>query len=219
VVSDLVVTFPAVKSSLFITLLKVIYCGSALTEEDQKESEALLLLANEFKVAPLLEKLGHFFKHGVQVANACEFYDRLIKVDPTVAEQVGEFIRLRTLAVLETEGFLSLSPEALKNLLKTNLAIDEMQLWKRVIVWAQRQAILQKLDTSNKEHLKQILGEFLSLIRFPTMSIGQLAEVSGSGLVPPDHLVQIFTYVGGKKDGSKWTLPYSLVPRIRKNFD
>jgi len=212
--SKLIVRFPDIKISSFIAMLKVIYCGSTLTAEELKESDTLLSIANEFKVPSLLEKLGRFFKEGVQPANACALYDRLAKVDPLVAQQVGDFIRPRAIAVVETDGFLDLSPEGLKNLLKMDLFIDEINLWKRIIVWAQKQTILRSLEPSNKEHMSQVLTDILPLIRFPTMTVGQLAEVSAAGIVPGDHLVQIFTFVGSsKKDGSKWNLPYSLLPR------
>jgi len=163
--------------------------------------------------------LGAFFKTGVKVENACSLYDRLTKIDPKVAEQVGDFIRLKASQALESEGFLLLSLEALKNLLQLNLIDEEVHIFKRVIVWGQRQCIVQKLDLSKPEDMQKVLQEVLPLIRFPIMTMSQLsADVVTTKLLPGDHMVQIFTFAARKASGTStdsipWTLPYKTGPR------
>jgi len=92
---------------------------------------------------------------------------------------------------LRTDSFVKLSKERLGLILKSDrLAIDEIDLFKALQLWAAAEA--KRTQTDAKSAVKDLIG----FIRFPTMEITQVASaVAPSGLLEQSQLVGLFSYV------------------------
>jgi len=94
------------------------------------------------------------------------------------------------------------------------LSIDEIDLFKAVLRWGLSECKRRGLIDSF-ENRKMVLSEVLKLIRFPTMTMQEIATyVSPSNLLDSAQLLEIFTFLGqkGKKAPSKMTFP--ITPRM-----
>jgi len=74
-----------------------------------------------------------------------------------------------------------------------------------------------ELKGSEPEKLKEILTPFIKHIRFPTMSMEDLAtlatQVSSAKLIDEKILLQLYQYCSSEDDKSKFDLPFPTAPR------
>jgi len=112
----------------------------------------------------------------------------------TSPDSILQFIDENAEAVVETEAFLNLKRDALKVLLEDdNLAIDEVPLMDAVVKWGRAECKRQNMD--DKKDLKKALSDIIPLIRFPIMTVQELATtVATSGFLDQQELVLMFAY-------------------------
>jgi len=115
------------------------------------------------------------------------------------------FIEDNTEPVVSTPGWDGLSEEKLIAILQSDeLTIDENDLFQACLRWALSECKRRKLDTTT-EHRNLVLKNVLPHIRFPTMSMDQIATVvTGSGVLNNAQLLSLYTFKG-QGDGKKRT--------------
>jgi hypothetical protein len=101
---------------------------------------------------------------------------------------------------LESNSFLHLSPECLKLVIESDyLKCKEEIMYQKIIDWSTHRCQDQHL-TVNDEHTRQVLGDFLYLVRFPIMERKYFTEnVSKKSLLTLDEIVKVYQSLDDEK--------------------
>jgi len=75
---------------------------------------------------------------------------------------------------------------------RPKLQVDEGDLLKVVLKWAERECERQKLEATG-DNLKQILHHIVPYIRFPVLSIQDFADLSLRGILSPEDQLSVFS--------------------------
>jgi len=157
-----------------------------------------------------------FMEADVNVQNACELFE----LAPALLDdkEFGlKFIEENMEEIAETDAFLKLSKSRLVTLLEDDeLGIDEFQLWQAILKWGKAECKRTERKSDSGDDLKTVLGDLVNLIRFPTMSLEEIAaHVAPSNLLSQDALLDLFKYVSisDEKERSGVTLPFPAKPR------
>jgi len=113
-----------------------------------------------------------------------------------------EFVDIYATKIFKLSDFKKLDAKILKNILKRDtLNIKEGDLFDAVVEWGKNEA---KDEKASSETLAKILVDILPLVRFPAMSMTEVAaKVTQSGLIPSDLILSLFTYLGTSADNRK----------------
>eukprot|EP00808_Paulinella_micropora_P005119 g39358.t1 len=173
----------------FLVMLQCVYSDVANIQPGNIRQ--LLKLATKYQVEKLQMLCYEYLANDITAENACELY----QMSPQLLGEdfALDFILLNAEEVFETKTFLELSKENLLPLLRSDeLCIEEGPLFRHVLRWAQHQLTQAGRPTSPQE-LKQLLHDVIPCIRFPTMSVEDIAGfVSGSGLLSNETLLSLF---------------------------
>jgi len=85
---------------------------------------------------------------------------------------------------------------ALENIVKfPSLSVTELTLFRSCLAWSKKECQRQELPET-PENQRCVLGNVLSFIRFPTMSLREFAnEVSRTGILSPEDRCSVFEYL------------------------
>ena len=140
------------------------------------------------------DKCSHYLQSSLDEERACVFlhtsHDFNIEVLKTNAL---EFILSSGEACLESKGFLSLSPECLRLVIKSDdLICKEEIVYQKIIAWSTNRCHDQNL-TVNEENIREVLGDLLYLGRFPIMERKYFTEkVSKKCLLTVDEMLKVY---------------------------
>jgi len=143
---------------------------------------------------------------GITVKN---IYSKLSESKDTKKRKILlEFIDIYATEIFKNKSALnSLPKETLVEILKSDkLNCKEGEVFEAVTSWS-KNAVKEK-----KEDEKKIMAELLPLVRFPNMTTQDIAvSVSPSGLLDPNQILDLFTFLGMKGSSDKKPkLPKSL---------
>jgi hypothetical protein len=117
--------------------------------------------------------------------------------------------------VIATSEFIKTDQKLLKTILKRDtLSVPEGDLFEAVIGWGKAECKRQSLEP-DANSLQSCLADILPLIRFPTMTMQEVAaKVTPTNILSSDQILLVFTFLGSK-DTQKETmkLPWSTKPR------
>lgn len=193
----LTVEIADVKPHIFTTMLQAIYSDSCdIKPEDLPD---LIACANKFQLDGLRQLCISFMEEGVTAENACKLFE-------TAPELLQDshfalaFIEENAQEVIKSAGFDNLPRERLKVLLSSDaLSANEIDIFRAVLRWSLCECKRQNL-LDVPENRRAVLGDILPLIRFPTMTMEEVATyVSPSGVLSSEQLLEIFTYIGALK--------------------
>ena len=102
----------------------------------------------------------------------------------------------QTEEALQSDSFIGINHETLQLILgRDTLCIEEMVVYAAVIRWAEAECTRQGCDTSPQQ-CREVLGESLYLLRFPTMTLDDIANgVGQSELLSDREIVELFLYM------------------------
>jgi len=182
-----------VDDELFGYLVSAVY-GQHVKIKPKRVSECVAL-SKRYQVLALEDLCVDYLKKGLSVQNACDMLQTSGTSDRLF---VLKFIAREAEEILKTDSFLEISVNDLILILKDDhLSCDEIDLFSAVLRWGEEQMKKQK-DTSLT--LKKVLDPILKYIRFPCMTMEQLAGVvTSSGLLEQTDMVDLFTYTAGNK--------------------
>jgi hypothetical protein len=109
---------------------------------------------------------------------------------------------------LESKSFLNLSPECLRLVIESDdLKCKEEVIYQKIIDWSTQRCHDQNL-TVNDENIRQVLGDFLYLVRFPIMERKYFTEnVSKKSLLTLDEIIKVYQSLDEEEIGvfpTKW---------------
>jgi len=202
--------------AVFKALLHCVYTDHV--DVDPAYLGDLINISHKYQIEKLQMACTDFMEKDVNAENALELFE----IAPTLLgddEFALPYIRENTAAVLETEAFLKLSPGRLKYLLADDsLGADESVLFNSIIKWGKAQITKRadELKGSETEKLKEVLKDFLPLIRFPTMGLEDIAtHVAPSGLLDEKQMLQLYQFCALRTDEEKEKFPIDFPTQAR----
>ncbi|CAB4433044.1 unnamed protein product [Rhizophagus irregularis] len=208
---------PNVTPTVFDMILKYIYSGELdLTNQTSEDILGLLIASDEL----LLEELFTYVQDYLIKKQFSWVRQNFVLVLHTVSRLVSckklqdycfESICEDPLPFITSKSFLSLDKDILFNLLESdNLQIEEVTIWDYLIKWGIEQTSAglgssnnsdrTNWDNDNYDALKQILNQFIPLIRFVGISLNDLFnKVYPYKVIIPSHIfkeIEEFYYNG-----------------------
>jgi hypothetical protein len=211
-----VVKLPKVDAALFKILIECIYTDN-LTGVDADSMLPFVSLANAFWVEKASVLAADLIGADVNDDNALELLQLSFKLGAPNKE-VTKFVEEHTEGILASDGFLKLKIDALTMFLGMDeLGAEEAQVFEALQAWGKAECGRQKIS-SKADTLKLVLENPMKLIRFPIMSVNDLAsKVASSGLMDQNELVQLFAYCAMSdekaKKKMKLNMPYNTKER------
>ncbi|XP_050426639.1 BTB/POZ domain-containing protein 9-like [Adelges cooleyi] len=176
----------AVVITSFKILLKYIYTGQInLGDLEGEEVFELLRISDYFGISNLKLPLHEYLKSTINVENSWSFLamTRIYKYNELEVESL-DFIENNALGVLQSENFLSLSPEALRDILiRDSFFANELDIFRAVCRWIKKHQNDLDHDTEMK---------VLSAVRYPLMSINEAeadVRLSNGDYLINDHFL------------------------------
>ncbi|XP_050435404.1 BTB/POZ domain-containing protein 9-like [Adelges cooleyi] len=167
----------------FKIILKYIYTGRMnLDVLEDKEVLELFRLSDYFLFTNLKHSLYNHLRRNVNANNACLFFAMArIKSYKELEVESLNFIRKHAIDVLESKDFLSLSADAIQEILNSKSVLaNEIDVFRAVRRWI-NQNQQDNLDPRDKIKV-------LSVVTYPLMNAEELAEVKESELVSSDTI-------------------------------
>ena len=177
----------------------------------------VLYASRKFIITNLTKQCLKFVEDNLSAETALPLLQQSMLLDDTdLKKKVLAEIEDEAPAILSSEDFMKLSEQALHEVLQLELRIDkELDVFKAAVKWAQTKC--QELQKSIEgSSLREVLGENLFLIRFPTMTADDINEA----VVPSDVLTdsegfKVLQYITAKSKKPE-NLPFSTEPRGTK---
>jgi len=118
---------------------------------------------------------------------------------PNLEKIAYDYVDIYAEKIFVLPEFLKLDAKFVKIILKRDtLNIKEGSLFAAIVAWGKAQTGKEKPTT---DELKTVLTDMLTLIRFPCMTMGDVAaKVTTSGLLTSKEILEIYTYLGTKED-------------------
>ncbi|XP_050435406.1 BTB/POZ domain-containing protein 9-like [Adelges cooleyi] len=155
----------------FKILLKYSYTGRInLSRLEDAVIVELFKIAHYYGFSNLQHSLSEYFRSNITIHNACSLFAiaRLYQHEQLDVELL-DFIESHTLAVLESEDFLFLPPQALQDVLsRDSFAANELDIFRAVCRWIDKHQL--DLDADTKTNV-------LSVVRYPLISDKELLSV------------------------------------------
>ena len=161
--------------------------------------EKILYAAEKYDVEKLKLKCGEFLTKnfvGSTRSNVLHTLELSQQYQlSSLSKKALEYIAVKPKEYLESDEFTDLSKDGLKSILNFDfLPLKEIDVYNATLSWAETKCEQQKLSFSD-ENIRQVLGEILYLIRFPTMGINTFCkEVVCRNVLTPIEKVAIFTH-------------------------
>ena len=117
-------------------------------------------------------------------------------------------------AVLASDEFLNLSTKALEEVLSLELKIStELEVFQAALKWAEVKCANLKISPE-RSNLREVMGNNLFLIRFPTMTAEEFTEsVAPRDILTTSEGYDMFRFLSSKSN--KPTLPFPTEPRFK----
>lgn len=113
---------------------------------------------------------------------------------------------------VQAEGFVDIDINTLESvLMRETLNCKEMHLFKATLSWASAECSRRELEPT-PHNMRQVLGTVLYLLRIPTMSLDEFANVAvPERIFSPQETIDIFLHYTAR---NKPQLNYPIKPRI-----
>eukprot|EP00457_Paulinella_chromatophora_P006864 gb/GEZN01006884.1/.p1 GENE.gb/GEZN01006884.1/~~gb/GEZN01006884.1/.p1 ORF type:complete len:481 (+),score=82.82 gb/GEZN01006884.1/:105-1547(+) len=193
-------------AAAFKTALEIIYCGDAAIP--LTHVKPLLAFASQFDVSSVQTLCSKHLQ--VTPSNALEMF----QLGPALSRpNLGlQMLRENITNLIQTQEFKQMKQRDLVRLLQLDDlgGVREHQLFLAVVEWAKAEAKRQ-LNTP-----KQAAAELIKLIRFPTMTVQEIAGVVPTGLLDQTQLTELFTWVTVDEQHRKFLSPpaFPTIPRL-----
>ena len=179
----------------------------------------VLYASRKYIITNLTKQCLKFLEDNLSAETALQILEQsMLFNDTNLKKKLLSKIEEEAPAILSSEDFMKLSEQTLHEILQLELCINkEREVFDAAVKWAQKkcQELHKSIEGSN---LREVLGENLYLIRFPTMTTDDINEA----VVPSDVLTgsegfQVLQYITAKKSKKPKNLPFSTERRGKKS--
>ena len=163
---------------------------------------SILYASKKYIVTNLTKKCAEFLEENISAETAAMLLEQSMVHDVTdLKDKVLKKIEEESSAVLSSDDFPSLSKEALHEVLQLNLKIsNEIEVFGASLRWAKSKCQeMEKADDG--ANLREVLGDNLFLIRFPTMTLKDFSDiVAPCDILTTSEGFQLFRYFTAEKN-------------------
>ena len=139
----------------------------------------VLYLAKKYLVPSLADKCTEYLREHLEVSNAFSILPQAQKFeDKDLEERCWKIIELHTEEAVTSDDFVTLERSIVESIVKRErLNVKEVDLFKAVDRWANKEVERQGLTPGGKVKRKVLGEEIVNAIRFPVMSHKEFASV------------------------------------------
>ena len=162
---------------------RYLYCDEISLEADNVL--ATLYAAKKYIIPHLARACVEYLETNLDSSNACMLLNHSLLFDePELMQRCWNVIDIQTEEVLQSDSFIDIDHKTLEAILsRDSLDANEADLFVAATRWAEAECTRQGRDTSPHE-CREVLGEALYLLRFPTMTPRDFADGAGkSGIL------------------------------------
>ena len=187
------------------------------TDEVQLSADnvlGIMYTAKKYIITNLSKKCSGFLQENLSADTAPQLLEQsIIFNEKDLKAKVLTKIREEASTVLPSEEFTTLSKEALHEVLQLSLKISsEMEVLNASLKWAETRC-KQLKRTMNGANMREVLGDSLFLIRFPTMTLDDINDtVILQNILTDREQLHVLRYLTAKSKPEN--LPFPIEPRF-----
>ena len=193
----------------FKELLRFLYTDDCkITAEN---AIRILYLANKYLISSLAEKCCGILEASIKPENVFAVVEQAIQLDEKELEEKSwAIVSKKTQECLNSEAFCNIGLHTMNAhalLRKETLAITEVELFKAVLKWTDKECARQGINIEeNKTARRRILGDSVYEICFPAMSHEDIVKyVSSTEILTDREMICLFQKLCGLDvAGLKW---------------
>ena len=191
------VELPDTDSHALLEFLRFVYCDEVnLTIANVL---GVLYVAKKYIVPTLADKCRSFLETKIDETNVFQILKEAKNLEESELEKrCWKLIDVNTTTCLKSDGVLTLRHDTLVSFLKReNLYAEEVHIFDAVKRWAKAKCEEKRLKPTG-EALREILGNAVDFIRFPTMSQKEFAHhVVPTGILASDEALEVYQFLSG----------------------
>ena len=175
---------------------------------------SVLYASKKYIITNLSKRCTQFLEEHMTTENLPQVLDQTLLFDETeLKNKVLAKVKDDAPAVLASDEFLNLSTKALEEVLSLELKITrELEVFQAVQKWAKAKCAQLKRSPEGP-NLREVMGNNLFLIRFPTMTAKEFTEfVAPQDILTTSEGYDVVQFMASK--ASKPTLPFPTEPRF-----
>jgi hypothetical protein len=189
------IKIPDVEPESFRLMLRYLYMDEICIESDTVMS--ILYLAKKYAIYALERECIEFLRENLRPENAFMILQQARLFDePQLIEQCLDKIDTNSIEAFSSESFLDTDKDTLKLILmRDTLGIREFRLYNFLVEWAKNKHIKSSSEPLTREKLQIILGDTVSLIRFPLMTREEFAMImydQSTRLIDDTSIIDLF---------------------------
>ena len=184
-----------------------------------------MYLAKTYLLWSLAEKCYSVLEANIEPDNVFTVLEQAMYLDEKLETKCWDMVIKETLKCLNSEAFCNIGPRILNVLLKNrSLQINEVNLFKAVLKWVDRECARQGINIEEDKTLRRrVLGDNVYDIHFLEMSQEDFVnQVSSTGILTETEVVGIFQHIGALQVADlKWKRKrkiYSIVANTFSGF-
>ena len=201
------ICIPDAEEESFVEFLRFLYTDACkITAEN---AMVVMYLAKKYLVSSLAEKCCEILEASIKPDNAFAVLKQAVQFDEKELEaKCWNIILVKTRECVNSEAFCSIGSCTLNAFLKKEtFSITEMELFKAILEWADKECARQGLNIEHdKTARRRILGDIVYEIPFVSMSQENLIKyVSPTGILTATEILSISQKLYGLDvAGLKW---------------
>ena len=175
----------------------------------------VMYLAKKYLIPSLAEKCSKVLEENAKPDDVFMMLEQAIKFDEKkLEEKCWDIVSKKTPECVNSEAFYNIGSLTVNALLKRHiLKVSEVELFRAVLKWIDRECARQGIDIENKTARRRVIGDNVYNIRFLDMSLEDFAKtVSSTGILTETEVISIFQKFCGldvadskwKKLGTRW---------------
>lgn len=200
-VSD-AIAVPDIEPEVFGVLLKFMYFEAKIINENNVIGA--LYAAEKYGVSDLVDICRSYLESNIGESTVCVIMEnaRIFNMADLLSKCINFIFHCECASkrIFSSPGFLDLSRKCLKALVESDdLILDETFIYRSLIRWARYNCEKEQKDNADLKQLREIMGDLIYDIRFPTMSLEKFwKDIVPDGVLLSEEKIQISEQIIGR---------------------